>query len=402
MEFTVERNLLLPYLECLNVVGKNPSKTFDRVDHLSIKAEKDRLLLSASNGYVTALQEVKDDNKLSVINEGTAVVSTSTMMKMFKSSPEDARIDISTDDKALHRKIIGKKRDLKVPLLPVEPAIELKKVSSKQSFSIPADVFVSSVAEVAPWASLEEYKDKYRQLFFEFSATETRFICGDGSRFAIVVNKDSSNESKFNNGDNKGYIIPAVQATILEGMIKNSDVKRLNITFGTSSYLFETDAGLSVLLEGVPLDYADYIPYRMQSDRLDKRIVSIEVSGSELKDIISDMESVRDSDYEKKHSCIPVRMTVNDGTLSLKAKFTNEFDFSVNGTEFKTYGETKTVFDEYDMNIFGELNKFGKSDRYEFSFTGNRDIVFCRFLDDTEVRNRLVFFAPVAETTQES
>lgn len=399
MEFTVMKKVLSPVLERLVCVVSSERQSYEKLDYLSIKAEKDKLLLSTSNGYIKALQTIACDDSLHIEKEGQAVVSVKRMLGIIDAAGDDDRIDIKSDGKNnLVRNIIGQKRSIKIPVIPEPADVELKKVNAKSNFDISANLFCDGVNQIIPWAGVEEYKQKYKQMYIEFKKEETRFVCGDGEKFAIIINKDNTNESKFKDKEQSiGHIIPATQAKILSKLF--SDMSVVNITFGQTTYLFKTGE-LEVVLDGVPADYLEYLPYQNQLKRLDNNEMkfSAQISGSTYGSLVSDMESIRDSDYEKRSGCIPITLTLSAAGMSCKTEFLNVFESSVESENFKAYGDEKEITDNYAIGLFSDVLKFGNSNSYEFSFMGTTDLVFCKFLDDPEESKRVVFFAPVAET----
>jgi len=472
MEFTITRELFLPLLENMCLIGKNGRKTFEQTGQLSIKAEKDkkRLLLFSSNGYIKALQEVKDEDKLSVIKDGECVVSADFIMKLVKHSDTDSRVKIKSDGKNLLRDIVGQKRRLKIPIFPENPSFKLAELSGKTIFTINKDLFKKSVEAVCPNAGNEEYKPAYNQLFIQFNKqekTENIFVCGDGEKFAIVMNghvpedeeKEDSNkrclravndetiliedveingkplqikgkedfitiddslrkqlesstcfkallknkkveevdeeqeEKQFSN-----HIVPALQAMILADLL--NDTKNIKIIFSEKSYHFLTDSGLSASLEGTPLEFNDYVPYRMQLNRFENRIFSFELDNNSLCKIVSDLEAVEDTEYERRHNAIPITLLfkADETKLTYQSSFTNEIDCSIPLKNFNSYGSNHIKFsDTYALKLFRDILKFGNSDQYELSFLGEGDIVFVKFLDDDPSSKRILFFAPVSE-----
>ena len=91
-EFTIERDFLAPALERLVAVCKNQRKGYEKFEQLSIKVEKDRLLLSTDNGFLKAVQEIKDEDKLAVIEEGECVVDANFMRNIVNSTHSDTRL----------------------------------------------------------------------------------------------------------------------------------------------------------------------------------------------------------------------------------------------------------------------------------------------------------------------
>jgi len=55
MEFTMDRDLFLPVLKRICAVSKSGAKDYERYGMISLKAEKERVLVSASNGYIHAV-----------------------------------------------------------------------------------------------------------------------------------------------------------------------------------------------------------------------------------------------------------------------------------------------------------------------------------------------------------
>jgi len=402
MELTVTKKLLSPILDRLVNVSSNERATFERLGYLSIKAEENQLLLSTGNGFIKALHTIPCDDSLCIIKQGQAVINVRTMSNIINAAADDERIEIkATENKSdgkhyLSRNIIGQKRNIRIPLIPEPADVELKKVSGKNVFEINSSLFFNGVKQVAPWAGVEEYKAKYKQVYIEFRKNETRFVCGDGGKFAVVINKDDTNNSKFTEEtDYKGYIIPAEQARILSSLFE--DMPTVSITFGQTNYLFKSD-GLKVVLDGIPQDYVDYLPYTIQLDRFDKREVSAQITGTALKALVADMEAIRDSDYEKRKGCIPVKFSLSEGGLKCTTDFLNVYDGSFEVDKYERHSGEYEIEDKFAMMLFSNVLKFGNSNCYEFSFMHKGDLVFCRFMDDDENSQRIVFFAPIVET----
>ena len=399
MEFTIEKEFFLGAIQRLCGLSKNESPNYEHVGEISIKAEKDRLLLGASNGFISAVQELKDDSLLSIIKEGETVIIGSKLQSIIKSVNEKQRVKIKTTSENLVREIIGQKRKLTVPIYPKKASVSLETIEGKE-FSVPADIFNGSIREIIPCVGEGEYNPVYKNVFIEFRKGETRFVCGDGSLFAIICNQDNSNKHIKTDNERNGYIIPSLQAILLPALFEEATVIRG--TFSKKTYYFETDTGLKVLVNGIPLEHVSYIPYEKQSDRIAERIVSVEADFKSLSQVVADMDAIRDREYEKRYDCIPVHFTVKDDELTFKSDFTNKLECSIPAHNFKSYdGETVECQDDYALTIFSEIVKFGSSDSYELSFLGKDDVVFCSFPNDPEERKRIVFFTTVADPNEE-
>ncbi|MFA6088610.1 MAG: hypothetical protein WC755_01985 [Candidatus Woesearchaeota archaeon] len=397
MEFTVTKKLLSPILERLVYVVANERQAYDKLDYLSIKAENDKLMLATSNGYIKALFTLVNGESLSINSPGDAVVSVKRMRDIVDAAGDEDRLDIKSDGKTnLSRNIIGQKRSIKIQVIPEPADVELKKVNSKVNFQISSNLFCDCVDQIIPWAGVEEYKQKYKQMYMEFKKEETRFVCGDGEKFAVIINRDNSNTEKFeNNEKSNGYIIPAEQAKILSRLF--SDTTSINMIFGQTTYLFKSD-NIQVIIDGIPIDYINYLPYNKQIERLSSRKFSAQISGTIYSSLVQDMESIRDSEYEKRRGCIPLNINLSSSGLSCKTNFHNVFESSIELDKFESFAQEKELSDDYAIGLFSDVLKFGNSNCYEFSFMGKDDLVFCKFLDDPEESKRIIFFAPVAES----
>jgi len=403
MEFTIDRDLFLPVLKRICAVSKSGAKDYERYGMISLKAEKERVLVSASNGYIHAVQEIKDENKVAVIKTGEAVVKGNLLYDIVDAAGEDNRLKIVKEGKTetsghLTRTILGQKRKVSIPFMPVDADVELPEVVSKNKFIVLSDIFLASTKEVLPFAGEEEYKERYKFVYVEFWQEETRFVATDGSKVAIIINKDDMNSKRFKSAEEcKGYIIQASQAAVLCELF--DEPSKITGTFSPMSYLFETDTGLRIVLVGIQLEYADYLPYAVQRRRFDERSASAEVSSETLAGVVADMRAVRDISWEKIHNAIPIKIEIKKDEIWATSTFSNILECSMKMENYKKHKDADPFIEEYPLGAFDTLLKFGgTSQQYEFSFLGKRDVIFCKFLDDNPNRPRLLFFGPVVDT----
>ena len=401
MEFTIARDLIAPHVDRVIAVCKNERKGYDQFKQIAIfAAEKDRLFLRTSNGYLTAIQEVKDEGgKISVIKTGQCAVDGSKLSRIIHAGGAGSLLRFKTDGtNALSREVIGEKRKVKIPQFAEKIGLDLVDVGKSKNFKIPQDVFIDSCKTVQPHIGSEDFKPHYHFLFIEFHQNNVMFIGGDGSRFVIVDNPGNWNSSVLKTDDKMGYIIHRLQSLMLPTLF--NDCSNIHISFGQDAYKFTNDNGLTVTLEGIPRDFAKYVPYNVQASRLLERKVSLQLDRNVMAGICADMDAIIDPAYEKSHNVIPVLVTANknEANISYASEFTNSMEATVSTSDFSTHnGDVDSFEDEYAMRYFLDLWRFKSSDIYEMNFLGEKDIVICRFLDNGEVSRHLMFFVSTVD-----
>jgi len=93
-----------------------------------------------------------------------------------------------------------------------------------------------------------------------------------------------------------------------------------------------------------------------------------------------------------------IQVTKGSTELTAKSEFTNAIECVLPIENLRFYRPEDGLTEDYPLSVFPQVLKFGSSDRYEFSFLGQRDTVFCKFFDDGNDCTRLMLFGPVVET----
>jgi len=400
-ELTIDKALVLSRAQTVAKASRSPRADYDSAGVLQITAKEDNsITLRTGNGYLKVSQDVAQEDKVNVSSAGTCSVDANLFVKVLSAIPEDGNlVSMSCNDsKLLISSKVGK-RTVKnwIPLI-ASSEIEFNPIKGKnvQSFKFSIDSFSKSIKAVAQWHGTDDYEPEYQQILVDFLKEETRFVCGCGSRFAIVSCKNDLNSDKFNDStDSMSFVFPFDQALILQDLLgqQASFSSPIVMSAVAGKYEFKTSFGMSVLLEGV----ADikYVPYMQQSQRMGERSGFVTVDGKDIQRVSKLMDSVIDTEYEKQNNVISANMLINNESIEFKSEFTRGLDCVIPVLSFDYSGGAE-FSDRYSMRFLRDLSNFGNAETYEFSFFKPQDAIFCKPINGNPDYEYLMFFSALS------
>lgn len=183
----------------VEVASKNTFKDFKYENLLTIKAEQDRVVISAYGGPSSLVAPISDSNFGSLNYdckvEGSATIYADDLMVFMSSLPKNYdRINISFDSNQLNISSVSDKIDKKSSSKRTMPTVSevvcppnFGKVFD-QEIEVNREVFVKGVESVLFAPAFEEKMYSYMCMLFEGTdgaEQELRFSAGSGGRFAI-------------------------------------------------------------------------------------------------------------------------------------------------------------------------------------------------------------------------
>jgi hypothetical protein len=201
MIFEVNRDEFIRAIKpSVEVACKNTLKDFKYENLLTVKAEKDRIVLLSYGGTISLISPISGSNfgaiDYSCEEEGSATVYANDLLTFMLSTPRSYdTVKISLDSNQLKiesasKKVKGKKASTVRTMPIVSEIVRPPNLGSKfdQDIKIDREVFVGGIDSVIFAPAYEEKMFSYMCMLFESHIgkdQEVRFSAGTGGRFAI-------------------------------------------------------------------------------------------------------------------------------------------------------------------------------------------------------------------------
>lgn len=397
LEISVDKDLVLNAAQNVSKAAKNPKNSFSHAGILQITSKGDTIEFAASNGFLKAVRQVRDADKVQIKGEGSCFVDANLFVKILSALPTESGVllKITADDSKLMFNTKAGKRSAKnwIPLigsLPLE--ITPFKVKSDELLKIPSDAFSKCVKAVSSYCGEDPNDTVYHQILIDFHKEKISFVCGDGALFAIAVNKNNLNVDRIK--DNEQYVLPAFQAALLQELFAEQGSSHILMAVNSDKYEFRTDFGLTVYVEGI-LDIK-YVPYTQQSERVANRLGRCVVSGEDMRKMTKLMKALADKEYEKMNNIIGLELMMNKEIIEFKSEFTRGMDCTIPVEVFE-YQKGESFSDRYSMNIISNVVSISDADSYEFSFFEPGDATFCELKTSNEEYEYRSFFSSLSQ-----
>ncbi len=225
----------------VEVASKNTLKDFKYENLLTIKAEKDKIVLFAFGGLVSLIAPISGSNfniDYNCEEEGSVTIYADDLMTFMQSLPKDYdKVKISLDSNQLKivsasQKNSEKKRN-SVRTMPIVSEIvrapNLGKVF-EQDVQIDREVFVKGMDGVIFAPAFEEKMYSYMCMLFEAKIEEDeqviRFSAGTGGRFAI---KDISGKHIIKNNQEAKIIFPKDSLNMISKLLSDASSPQVSV-----------------------------------------------------------------------------------------------------------------------------------------------------------------------------
>lgn len=304
MKITISKTTFEDALQRMKVIAtKGVKSTFEMAHRITIKAEKSDVQFFATNGHLDARWEITSitDPHLKCETPGSVIVDATVAVGVVAAiggSSKDVILDVELDGDTLHIKDSTSKSKKKVKLqtLAKDHPFKIKKPTNGFSFSLNREQF-SNMYFVGGFQAKGSDKPRYHMVCMHFFKGETRFVCGDGRRFAICTENMASPNNQVDTDDGVKFLIPVDQLSILSSVLNGAE--RIDFIYENeqSCYIKPANA-MEMKLHGIPNE--KYVAYEKHAFCLDKARLFVDVKTSELSECLDIVASVRDNEREEQ------------------------------------------------------------------------------------------------------
>lgn len=315
MKFTMTKKHLADALvKMKNVATKGIMSEYELAFRTTLKVENSVVKFLSSNGSLNAIWEVTNvtDSNLKCESDGFVTVdSTIAVGTVSAIGKDDSVLEFELDgDTVTIRDLYAKsKKKIKLQTLAKGHSFVIKKPSTGFNFSISAEDFKKNIVNLSSYALLLSYQNvSYQMVCMHFLAQENRFICGDGTRFGIIVNKLTQPNKQISDEKGKKFLMPADQAAVINSILDSAS--SVDIIFkDESTYYIKPLNAMEIELKGIPKD--EYVAYESHAFCAHKARIVVDVKVGDLREAMNIVSSVRDKEKEAYNTFHHAKFQVN-------------------------------------------------------------------------------------------
>jgi DNA polymerase III sliding clamp (beta) subunit (PCNA family) len=349
VKLKIKKDQLVAVLDKMYEVSTKSIKAeYDMADRVTVDIEPKQVIFLSSNGNLDAKSKLTEQDDASILDNepGSFTVTTSKFREMVKNLPTDSMstvLSIDEDGDMLRVADPSRKRRL----------VKLQKDSRphKLNFSKPKNkvhnfekaLFSRAISKVSPFMTTMGYKIKYLMTCIHFLPDETRFICGNGSIFAIFRFKDIAQDITDQTGIK--YIIPTKQSLLINNLLSDCDKVSISWESATQCHI-DLNNGTELVLKGIPS--LDYIAYDNHAFRMNDAKAIVDIPIKEFKAAVQSIESCKDKERDKGGFSCDFQATRDaDGITHLSINEGNyQCDCSTNG-DYYNLGDKPSFVSSY-------------------------------------------------------
>ena len=368
MKFRVQRKAIHEAFKAMHEVATKGIKSEFKMAHcITLKANKDSLMLYASNGNMDAQCEITKG--LQIEQEGIATLDANKSYSMVSAvnRSDDAKLEFEKTTKGdstslrIRDTSVKRKAWAKLPVKSVDHVFSLPTPRKGFKHSLSAPTLSEALGIVARYKDYMQYEPVHLVVCMHFLPECNRFICGDGGLFGCLEYKNTTTNSDVD-ADGAKYILPADQASIISHLVQ--DKKDATIFYkDPQSCSIESD-NIKLLVKGIPdIRYVEYQDYAYK--HADASAV-VDIPREEFRRCLDLIGAAEDLDIKEEgsyHSC--TFEVADNGVLDfavLDGKFQCETQCSV-----KFYEASSSSFkSEYAYDILASVANAGKSSVLRF------------------------------------
>lgn len=326
MKLKINKDKLLEALDKMCEVSTKGIQTeYSKGDLVTVNIEEKQIVFQSSNGHLDARWKLAEDTAKE--DTGSFTVKSTKIRQMVNKLPvaiPSAPLIIDEDGDMLRISDPSRKRRLvKLQKVKEEHNRRFGKPKGGDSHTFETDLLSRGIQKVTPFMSDLGYKIKYLMLCLHFLKDETRFICGDGTVFAIFRFDDEN--PTINDAAGLKYIIPCNQSLIIKNLLGNT--KKVTIGWGDPSSkdykrkcYIQLDDGLELVLSGIPNE--EYIAYDSHAFRTGDAKAIVDITVENFIKAVSVVGTCEDKERDKQGDFLScdfeaigdeVGFTVNEG-----------------------------------------------------------------------------------------
>ncbi len=363
MKFAMRKRHLVDAIDRMyEVATKGVKADFDLAHRITIEPDDKKVIFLATNGHLDARWEViaDKDNQLDSEKSSTVTVDA-TVIKAIVSSitPDNDLISFELDDKdVLHIRVMGlakkQKRYAKMQTLSKFHDFEIPKPRKGFSYQTKVQDFRQAI-QIGRYASRLGYKIRYQMICLHFLEEETRYVCGDGMRFAVWQHFEEKKNPQVENEDGVKYLLPADQAAIIACVAEGAE--SMDLVFKDYNHLYISPHNAATLmLNGIPSE--KYIAYDKHAFRHKDAKAIVDVLRTSLED--SFIGALRDRAMEVEGHFLACQFeSDSDGVFSLtvdQGKYQGQYSCEADFYDLANIGSFKSAY----ANMY--LDDVAKSD----------------------------------------
>lgn len=359
MKVQIKKGLLIEALEKIAEVStKALVPDYNHNGLTTIEVRSKEVVFLGSNGHLSVRYKVTatDDTFISAVNEPGIATTDSLKLRdvarclVTKDDSVPLTLSIEKGSLVIEETSSKRKKKVKLPIVSYDhPKQEVRRPSDGTAHVFESDHFKSAINIVSPFVSRKGYKPEYLMLLFHWIKDEVRFICGNGSIFALYsVPKHS--EDKVSK--EKKRLVPVDQVLIMNHLIPSSD--KVTVFWDKQATMYLEVGRLQMSLKGIPDQ--SYIAYDTNAYRFDEAKAIVDVKVSDLLEATSVVSVLRDKEKEAETnealSCF-MKTPSADGLIELTitdklSKFQCEYELPM--SDFHDLGQAS--FNSLYANAF--------------------------------------------------
>ena len=398
MKFFLTKKTLMESIEKMHSIATKGIKAdFQMVGKVTVQSKDKSVLLTTSNGHLDARLTIskEQDTELKVEADGTATVDVSVFNNIVKAlggkDANDHLLVVELDNSALRMKdtTAKSKKFVKMQVSSGNHEVQIRKPSKPvMDHEFESEIFCRGIDTVGKYCSPLGYKLKYQMICLHFLPEESRFVCGDGMRFAILRYKEkSTNDHVQDNDSGDKYLFPVDQANIIKSVCGDATSIKLSYKNPETCYV-KPNNNLELSLKGIPRE--QYIAYENHAFRIDEAVDIVDINRDDLVEGTDLVESVKDIELLNEgafHSCHFIanankitELAVNEG------KYQCEWE---SDSDFYKIGDKDVFKSEYASKFLHELAHASNNTHVRFYCIDERSTIVvqpCDITDKTDDR----------------
>jgi len=377
MKFNIKSATLLDVLEKMHRISTKGIKSeYEMAGRVTIEVSKDKATFKATNGHLFASLEItkETDPTIAGSEDGEATVDVSVLKGVARAMSADV-MSFALDNGSLvvTDSSSKKKKKAKIETSDKHHDFKIKKNPKGFQYTCPTTIFYDAIQSMGKYVSNLTHKVKYHMICLHFLEDQVRFVCGNGLRFGVLsYNVDEDLPKPDVQGDNKLFLIPADQASIIASVI--SDAQKMTITYESETSCFiQPFNGMELHLKGIPNE--SYIPYEVHAFGNQDRIeATVDVSCVDFIESMSLINSVRDKSIETEgnfHSATffaadgkDFECNVDEGRYQCESSCPAKYNKIRSLTKFKSMYAAQFLMDVADACIGKDIIRFHCIDEY--------------------------------------
>jgi hypothetical protein len=346
MKVQIAKNVLTNVLDKMySCATKALFPEFNNPGKVTVNVQKNKVLFTTSNGFIVVNQTIDDIEDPNIANCEPGICTVDAIkfrdsVKNIKTQAPASAIELFDDGQVLQIRDTDSKRKklVKLPRESQAHASDKVKRPDGQTFHFETEHFVKGVTTVAPFKWPGSYDPKFQVILFHWLAKETRFICADGSVFA-VFNSPRSSKDKSKAAVERTILCD--QALVAVSLVEGSQT--MEMVWEDKDSLWIKAGNVELIIKGQPdVNYTKYESHAYRHEEA-KSIMDIKIE--DLSEVNALLRVLRDKEREgdqlKCHSCF-VHAPSSDGLV--------KFEITADQGKFQCEYEVPCVY--YDVNNY--------------------------------------------------